>query len=62
MNIKPWDIVKLKNHTGRYRVYTGPLENAFYFACMDADVLRTSLTAEVEKVLESVEINPTGDY
>ena len=52
LKVEPWDIVKLKNHTGRYRVYKGsPATGDFIFACMDADVIRYSWDTEVVEIL-----------
>ncbi len=48
-DIKGGDIVTLKDHTSLYRVYTmGKKE--FIYACLNADILRTSEDAEVETI------------
>jgi len=51
VEFKPWDIVRLKLRTGRYRVYSGG--KVFIFACLDADVISHSDIDEVVEVLES---------
>lgn len=50
---KPWDVVKLVNHTGRYRVYTSNSRGIYIFACLDADVIRISDEELVAEILES---------
>ncbi len=46
---RPWDVVRLYGHTGRYRVYSLPRGRRLY-VCLDADELRMDTEARVRKI------------
>jgi len=50
-DFKPWDVVKLRGRTGRYRVYSRA-GFGFIFACLDADNITSSELDEVSNIIE----------
>ena len=50
-----WDVVRLKNRTGRYRVYSH--SSGWVFACMDADVITDSNKDSVSEVIKAVDMS-----
>jgi hypothetical protein len=51
LGVRPWDVVKLQGCTSLYRVYSRP-GGGFIYACLHADCIATSNSAEVERVIQ----------